>query len=305
MIDKVQYSDYNRFLVSVGIILIAIGLILPYFYSKETFELLLKKEEVELLTDTAKEIIGARQRYARIFIEVVPWLAAAALVAGIGLMTIGLLKWRKRQQLEDRKLVLENEKIAAELAKMNAETDILKKGEKIPQARVVENKQREIEKLAPGLSSTEKELAVSNYIMIESLIAEKFRLEFSDRFNVFSNYRVNNREFDIILTPIRKNIAKIELRKDVIVEVKYARKITETIVRNTILQTGERIKSYPNAVTNPVVLFVSEEREDFDKKLLLGAITSEWSEKTVSKWRVEFISARDLPIVKLKELLDI
>lgn len=35
--EKLDYSDINKFLASLGVVIIGVGIILPYFYLKEDF----------------------------------------------------------------------------------------------------------------------------------------------------------------------------------------------------------------------------------------------------------------------------
>lgn len=308
MLDKVQYGDYNRFLASIGLVLIALGLLLPYFYLKENFDLLIKNEDLNALTDVARGIITTRQNYTQQLITIIPIASSLSILSGIILLIIGLRNWKRRQNIEDDKTLQERDKIIAEMAKIRAETDkIIKEGKKIPLQEVIENKNKEIQKTEPDISERERKGIVSKYLLVEALVAEKFKREYSDQYNVLVNYKVNNREFDIILSAINEDTKKrFNFKKDVIVEVKYTRKINKQIVNQAIQQTGELIKAYPNAFTNPIVLFVMEEPvTNVDKDELLSKIISEWSEKTVSKWNIKFIQVDELPDIRLKDLLGI
>jgi hypothetical protein len=307
MIEKAQYGDFNRFSVSIGLILLALGVLLPYLYMKESFDLLIKKDDLTLLTPIAQEIINSRQGYIQKLVLAIPFLSIGSVLAGITLLIIGIKNWRKRQVVEDNKLVSELNKTIAEEAKLKAEeSKIRKEGEKLSQPEIVENKRREIEKSEPSLSTSEKNLSVLNYLLVEAMIAEKFKQEYSDRYNVHSNYKINNQKFDIILERINNNTEGINLNKDAIVEVKYVRKIDKRLVRDTFQKIGNALKAYPKAITNPIIIFVSNDvDENTNKEELLSSIISEWSEKTISKWIVRFVNVEDLPTIKLKDIINI
>lgn len=299
MIDKVQYGDINRFLSSIGLVLVALGFLLPYLYMKENFDLLIKKEELNALTDTARIIITYRQEYAHNLVIWIPYVSPGSILAGIALFIIGLINWHKRQKSE-------NAKLDADIDKTRAETGvIMKQAEKLSQSDVKEKQIKEIEKNNPELSLTEKHLSISNYQLVEALITDKFRQEYSDKYNVHSNYRINNQEFDIILERIKTVAEGLNLNKDVIIEIKYAKKIYKKLVKDTFLKIASMLKAYPNAITNPVIMFISVEGDNINKDELLGEIVNEWSEKTVAKWSVHFLSLDELPTLKLKDILSL
>ncbi len=307
MIEKAQYGDFNRFSVSIGLIFIALGVLLPYLYMKESFDLLIKNDDLTSLTPIAQEIINSRQGYIQKLVAAIPYISIGSILTGIILTIIGIKNWRKRQVVEDNKLLSELNKTIAEEAKLKAEeSKIRKEGEKLSQTEVIENKRKEIEKSEPTLSIAEKNLSISNYLLVEAMIAEKFKQEYSDKYNVHSNYKINHQEFDIILERINNSTEGINLHKDAIVEVKYVKKIDKRLVRDTFQKIGNALKAYPKAITNPIIIFVSNDvDENTNKEELLSSIISEWSEKSISKWIVRFINVEDLPELKLKDIINI
>lgn len=59
--QKIEYGDVNRFLVSMGIILIGLSILAPYFYLKEDFGIFLEQSQIEKLQAPLKEIIETKK----------------------------------------------------------------------------------------------------------------------------------------------------------------------------------------------------------------------------------------------------
>jgi hypothetical protein len=55
--EKIEYSDLNKFLVSVGIALMTISIFIIWLFFKEPFDLLIEQKTLDNLTETAKTII--------------------------------------------------------------------------------------------------------------------------------------------------------------------------------------------------------------------------------------------------------
>jgi len=309
MIDKIEYGDFNKFLVSTGYLLIAIGLLLPYFYLKENFDLQIEQAKIKVLTITAQEIINVKQSFALKLINVIPYLSISSISIGIVFLTCGGYKWKKKQNIEDEKINEEILKLKKENRKADYDFDILKKGEKISQADVIKSKESEIENEQPNIPPNEKIASAQSYYLLENLISEKLKKEYSHKYNVLTNYRINRRDYDVILTSIDNNYNKnrINLSKDIIVEIKYTTKqITKKYVLDTLTRVAESIKTYPTAVTNPVIIFVRANSDQFfDENKIKKEIIEEWSEKTIRKWNIVFTTIQDISALEFKNILNI
>lgn len=302
MIDKVQYSDFNRFLVSTGYVLIAVGLLIPYFYLRENFDLQIQTDAIQKLTPTAQTIIEEKHKFSYWLIKLIPWLSIGSIAIGIFFLLVGGNRWRKRQKVEDDKISEEINKLRTENKRATFELDKSLNAEKVSTDEVFKLKEREVQTAHPLMSDGERKISAEAYFAIEALIAEKFKNEFSDRFNVMTNYRINNLEFDIILSGVNHPTSRIDLRKDVIVEIKYSTKrITAQFVIDTLERTNSLLNSYPKAITNPIVFFVMSDSSAFVEAKIRTEIVEMWSEKTISKWNLIFVDIKQLTDMKLKD----
>ena len=59
--NNFEYSDFHKFIVSIGLGFILLALFLPWLMLKESFDLQMQKNEIEKLTEPAKQAIIYRQ----------------------------------------------------------------------------------------------------------------------------------------------------------------------------------------------------------------------------------------------------
>jgi hypothetical protein len=307
MIDKVEYSDFNRFLVSAGYVLIGLALLLPYFYLRENFDLQLEATKIRELTPIAQQIVSEKQHFALLVMRAIPWLSALFIILGLFTLSIGMNKWIKRQKIEDVRQSEELSKLQAERRTIDLENAAAElKVQKVSEDEVIKNNEKELEKTYPLITPDEKKSLAQTYFVVEQLLAEKFRAEFSSRYNILTNYRINDSFFDIILSPSKRDFKGLDLTKDVIVEIKYSTKpITGKYVLETLEQTAELLKNYSRPITHPIVIFVMGNSAGFEKQEVLDHVINTWSQKTLSKWNLIFLDIKQLGEVILKEKINI
>lgn len=55
--QKIDYGDINKFLVSIGLVLIALAVLTPYLYLKEDFGLYIEQSKIDQMQEPIKELI--------------------------------------------------------------------------------------------------------------------------------------------------------------------------------------------------------------------------------------------------------
>ena len=102
-----EFADPYRFLVSAGIILIAVGLLLPWLLLQVSLDIVISTVDFDKLTSTAQEIVTRRQNSALWLINNVGMLTA--LFAGLGfvLVVMGLIFWVRRYRQQEALAILE------------------------------------------------------------------------------------------------------------------------------------------------------------------------------------------------------
>jgi hypothetical protein len=130
---RTDAGNFNRFLTSLGLLFMGVGLAAPYFYFRNTDTLTISQQEVNGLTATGRAAIESRQ-HAIALLE--PWVVVASVaiaLAGLGLLLWGATRLQSAQEKEDeesdlrrRRAQLEYEEMSpAEQAAKNAEQAVV------------------------------------------------------------------------------------------------------------------------------------------------------------------------------------
>lgn len=213
--NKLEYDNLYKFLVSLGIILIALPLIaLIYFYNANP--ILISQVEYDALSKYSLQMIDNRNDLLSIFVKIFPWFTVTSIFLGIVLIVCGIIKWFGVQKKLDKKLDAEttkqtldelqatkeevNEKIKKETIEYiqnNSETVVSNgRGDKYPQIKAYE-KALEIEQLCFNF-------CVSKY---------------SKNYDFKQNIRMGETYYDFIGVSKNDDV-------DLVVEVKYYRRAT-------------------------------------------------------------------------------
>lgn len=249
--EKIDYGDINKFLVSVGIVLIGLSILTPYLYLREDFGLYVELDKFEKFQDPVKNLILSKQCQVTSIQKLIPWISIGLFGLGLTSFIIGLIRWFKRQAKLD-------EKFDKELQKLNLEIVALTPEEKEEKAKQEVN---EIEKIDQTPVTQQKVTQsshfdyVQSYMRIEQNIADVFISYQSLNFDILPQQKIGNRyEIDILLKAKTKNYL------DRIVEIKYFKnRLPNQILRDILNRLNTQI-SYYNQASNrrsiPVLLIV-------------------------------------------------
>lgn len=119
--NKPEYSDLYKFIVSLGVILIAFAVLLPWLFLRESFDSLINTTELATLTPTAQALMTHRQNLALWFVQNIIWISALPAILGFTCLVSGILLWQRKQRLADTKDELETEKLRLEVKSMSPE----------------------------------------------------------------------------------------------------------------------------------------------------------------------------------------
>lgn len=208
--SQFEYNDLNKFFVSVGVFLIGLTFLLPWLFLKENFDLLVKLEDLNKLTPSAKAIIENRQSLIGTYSYIIPVVSVVSFLIGGFLIFKGIKGWRKLQLIIEAREELTNKKLTLEITKLT-EDEKLEKVTKDIQISKEEN-----------LPSDKKEIKDDNlslaqqYLKVEQRFADLVRKALADKYKVFQDFRIEENEFDLMLK------APLLMNKDIIFEVKYS-----------------------------------------------------------------------------------
>ena len=123
--DKLQYDNLYKFLVSLGIVLIVLPVAaLVFLFNMEP--ILISQADYDLLSDFSLQMIATRNKLTSYFISIFPWVAGILTCIGIVVLLIGIFKWVGLQKNLDKKLDAETAIQTLNLLKMSMRLMILR-----------------------------------------------------------------------------------------------------------------------------------------------------------------------------------
>ena len=287
--EKIEYSDLNKSLVSVGVALMPISILIVWLFFREPFDLLIEQKTIDNLTETAKTIIITRQGQVSHLLYVIPWVALALFLLGLTSLIIGLSRWVKKQRLLDERDELTNKKLQKELEKLS-EKEVVDKAETEYKQTVDEQDQP----TEPKTETNPKEQFVKSYLQVEQTISDKLKIFFSDKYRVLTNYRLKHFEYDIILN------APLKLDTDKIIEIKYyPNGVTSQYIRETLIRMEIAKGFYQETMQKPVkpVLIIVLPKNKYNPseiEKLLKETTRQLKHIKLDNLSLHFISQNEL-----------
>lgn len=116
---RTDTGNFNRFLTSLGLLLLAGALVIPYFYFRNTDVLEIPDSDLQRMTNTGRSALTGRQD-AIAALE--PWVVGGGILLAIGgalLVIAGGLRLKAAQKSEDEETELRKNRARLELAEMS------------------------------------------------------------------------------------------------------------------------------------------------------------------------------------------
>jgi len=264
---KLEYSDFYKFLSSLGIVLISLALLIPWLFLREPFDALISTADLSSLTPTAQSIIITRQNTALWFLQNLVWISIVLTIAGLGFLISGIFLWAGKQRTVDTKDELETEKLKHEIASMTSSQfteKVIKEAEEELQATT------KTELPVKSISSV-----ASDYLHTESTIVDKLTACFGAG-SILPNVQIKGKGYDVILLSEGN-------QDDVIFEIKVARSGFETDrVESAIVNLRNATKAYTNTAgknAKGIVLFLSPDFQSDELVAKYYEVVSETARK--------------------------
>ncbi|MGC5306042.1 hypothetical protein [Micromonospora zamorensis] len=125
MLPSLQYTDFHKFLVSIGGVACGVGFGIPVLLLRNQSTLKISQKEFLGLNSEAREAIRAQQKQVAFMLHYWPYVSMTLVVAGICFIVWGAVLWRRQQSRTDNREVAELAKIEAEREKTYQETLVL------------------------------------------------------------------------------------------------------------------------------------------------------------------------------------
>lgn len=302
--QKVDYGDINKFLVSMGLILISLSLISPYFYLKEEFGIFIEPSTIDKLKEPIKKILLEKQKFIIYIQTLIPWISIILFILGSMSAIIGLKRWFVRQQKIDWKYDLDIRKLEIEIDSLTP-TEQIEKAQKEIEEIEFDHFVETGEKTSEGTDIEESKNSVINYLRIERDVVDIFRNYKSPNFDILDNQRLGERyKLDLLLK------ARTEDFSDRIVEIRYfSHYLRYSRIQKALFQLNSYISYYKEAVSQkviPVLLMVYEKEKITSNKLeeIKDRIDSEKKDMpNFNRLKVAFIEKNDIANFEVKDIL--
>lgn len=285
---KFEYADLYRFLVSAGIVLLALSFLAPWLLLREPLDVLYSASDQELLTDKSRELLLRKQDTLLQVLTIIPFFSVFLIVLGGFLATYGGLGWFKLQKIRDKKEAIGLAREEHELVSMTE----VERDKKI-QSEVAEVFDDTVE-------ASDQSTFVQKYEAVESQIAKRLIDVKSSTHNVLRNWRAGGSFIDILVEP-KSETGSISLERHYLIEVKVRRRIQGySDLKSSFLQLQKAVSDYrtstnvsPNSKLVIVVQGHDDNRERIDR--LLAKLEAEF--KLSGKHNVVVIPEADLDML--------
>lgn len=203
---RFEFQDINRFLVSCGIVLIALAALMPWLFLREPLEVIFSISEYEGLEEKSRALVDKKQITVGLALASIPYISAILLFFGIASIIEGIRRWLKNQKRLDEK-----DEILVDIERI--------KLEKMTENEVNEKISYEVkEALGENTTEIQREIFAKSYQEIEAVLSAKIEIAYKNLYNVRKNVKFEKYYYDIILNPKkldqRSKVIEIRLRRD-------------------------------------------------------------------------------------------
>jgi hypothetical protein len=249
--NKIEFSDVNRFLASLGLISIGLAFFLPWFVNQNNSLLIIEQDKIQKLTPAAQQIVTKQQNTLLTLNNVLPTVSIGLIFVGFILLIWGIIRWTKRQTVLDK--IQDEELRAKEIQNLSSQEkrDLL---------------ETEIEKTEEDLpvksNEADRQLEIDSYIQIENSIFLQLSQNFKTNFTPSQNVRIGSFEYDIILKS--KDLTQ---NKDRVIEIKFFKnQLTYTNIKDAatklILACNHYEENFKRRTFAILIIVYSEEEFD-------------------------------------------
>lgn len=242
--QKIEFGDINKFLVSVGLVLIGLAIVTPYLYLKEDFGLNMEAEKILKLDSEVQLIFTNKKNQITTIQKILPWSSIALFGLGLLISGIGVKRWLKRQDKIDEKFDKEIQILDIEIKASSPEEKIENAKKEVEEIELAEKLESDVKIVKPIQNK-----GYENYMLIERNIYELFQNMDSPNFEVYQEPKIGDKFYIDIL--LKANSNKFS---DRLIEIKYFRnQLTISTIQKSLYQLSTYI-SYYRANTNKRVI---------------------------------------------------
>lgn len=242
MFDKVEFSDLYKFKTSIGLIIIVLGVILPWFFLRQDSELIISYEDYYNLIPESKALFDKKLNLSSNIIELIPYFSLALIILGILLTILGYSKWYSKQKIADATEQINYDNLkggikaqSSDEIKENANNDVKEEENYKSDQEVLDEDKLDAENSAINVTNNEEEKPsqeklTNNLISMENLFLDKITSYNSFNYKIQSKVKIAKiYEVDFLL-----NAFNTKKYNDLIIEIKYLQsKLSMQLVRDS------------------------------------------------------------------------
>lgn len=230
---KPDFSDFYRFVASLGTILIGLAITAPWLMLRESFDTRISASELAELTIEAQALIALRQHYAYVATKYIAGVSLGIGILGFALLLIGLyLWWKRKQSVIDQRDLLELEKLKAEVPSLTPE--------QIAQKAIKEATEERME-VPPSPDTRVQPKQLKYYFEVEGIVKDMLRKCFGNDY-LLTNRQITMYEYDAIL------LARDNRHSDLIIELKALRGpvAQRNVISDAVSRLSDSLSVYVN-----------------------------------------------------------
>lgn len=258
--NKIEFSDVNRFLASLGLISIGLAFFIPWIVNQNNSFVSIEQEKINKLTITAQKIITKQQDTLLSINNSIPYISLGLIILGVALLVYGIYNWRKRQSVLDK--IQDEELISKEIQNLSSQEKRDLIANEIDNSEDTEQNE---ERILNNSNADERKLEIESYIQIENSIYLQLSEHYKFNFKASQNVKIGEFNYDIILKS--KDTQKF---RDKIIEIKfYKSRLSFETIKEAALKLIESCNKYERNFarrTYPHLIVIYNEVE-FDEQI--------------------------------------
>ena len=251
--EKLRYDSLYKFIVSIGIVIIILPFIFIYSILNNNETIFVSENDINQLTNTAKDIILLEQSYKYIILSnpiIFIIIVLVSSIVGFLIVMYGIIQWKdKVQKYEDKSRELSNKLLENQIKNLTTQ----EKEEKIKE---------DIEIQSNKSNNLLNKQQISKYINIQEKVYKIIRREFKN-YKIFEEVSLEKQKYDCIALATSDYASY-----DYIFEIKYF---------STIKSIKGKIKKLELTMIEKELLYYDNSKRS--AKTILIIIVDNFSEK--------------------------
>lgn len=251
--DKLQYDSFYKFMVSVGVVLIAAPLFGLYYLLCNGNQILITKDKFEALSSTSIIFVHQRDQTILCILKVLPWILCGLILLGLVCLIYGGIKWHSVQKEIDKQTKLTTQTQELNLQKMTP-LEIASKA-------IEETSDEQEENVKTQAEISFEKTRILKAIEIENLCYKYICKQFSSNYDIQQNVKFGKYCCDIVA------VSKID-RIDYIFEIKHWNRrptlslFYKLIERMKVMKTDYKNISHRDCKCILMIITIEECKED-------------------------------------------